>query len=426
MKQRTQNYIWLPPRTSGEKSFLNDVSLIVMVVAGDSARYFRSSIDALEGIKQAVLILDARDVTLLRAPLPALQGAKLAKALPNAVEDLLLQDVNACALVVGPKLVDSADSVVGVIDRSWLELVLGAIERRGISVRSAVPAQLVLPLGEGMDWAVACYHNGVAVRTDALSGFGWGASDDSSFRQEAIGSALLAARQSTGASNPVVSVYLENDDWQAPATDVLQRGKLRSELGSLPTPEISDTTLDFLDARLGTKGGRFLGTFNWKAWKIPALTLASATACFLVGLNLHWAQLAQEKSRIKVEAERRFRQAFPQTQVVVDPLLQMQRNVSTLRVQAGQAGPDDFVPLASKLASALATVPPLQGNTGGPARVAESIQSLEYRGSKLKVRFVGGVADSRNNREQIQSAASRFGLKFEFDPDGSLSVGAQL
>jgi general secretion pathway protein L len=430
-----QIFIWLPPRNVGERAFSSEVTLIVMAVAGGNARYYRSSLDALEGVKSAILILDARDVTLLRAALPALTGAKLAKVIPNAVEDLLLQDVNSCALVLGPRFADSADSMVGVVDRSWLDLVTTSLERKGIRVDAVVPAQLVLPMPEeskeaqGTTWAVACYHNGLAIRTDQLAGFGWGAGDTDEFKTEALRSALLAARQATGANSPHVAIYIENDDWHTSATEVLQQIQLRATITSLPIPTIDSYTIDFASERSGSRSSRFFGGFNWKAWKVPALVLGAATACFLLGLNLHWGQLNQEKSRLKAESERRFRQAFPQTQVVVDPLIQMQRNVATLRVQAGQAGPEDFVPLASKLSSALATVAPLQGaaNNGNnaPVRAAEAIQTMDYRAAKLRVKFTTGLMDNRSNREAISASGARFGLKFEFENDNMLLVSAQ-
>jgi general secretion pathway protein L len=437
MKKSTQIYIWLPPRSVGERTFLSEMSSTVMVVGATSepnetanARYYRSSLDALEGVRAVSLIFDARDVTLLNVALPALSGAKLAKALPNAVEDLLLQDVNACAIVIGARIVNSLDSMVGVIDRAWLDLTVAAFERKGIRVNGAYAAQLVLPLpagaaeSAGTSWALACYQNGLALRTDSQAGFGWGASEDPSFNAEAISSALLAARQSTGANSPEVAVYVENEDWKQPALKVLEQVGLKGTISSLPIPQITADTIDFMGQRSGSRGSRFMVAFNWRAWRIPAYALAAAMACYLIGLNLHWGQLAQEKGRLKAESERRFRQAFPQTQVVVDPLLQMQRNIATLRAQAGQAGPEDFVPIAVKLSNALATVAPLAG-AAAPVRAGEAIQNLDYRAAKLRVKFLPGLMDNRNNREAISAVGARFGLKFEFDADNVLIVGAQ-
>ncbi|HWS76628.1 MAG TPA: GspL/Epsl periplasmic domain-containing protein, partial [Quisquiliibacterium sp.] len=51
--------------------------------------------------------------------------------------------------------------------------------------------------------------------------------------------------------------------------------------------------------------------------------------------------------------EQVFRDTFPSTQVVVDPLLQMQRQVAALRLSTGQSGPDDFLPMLARFAEAL-------------------------------------------------------------------------
>jgi type II secretion system protein L len=75
-----------------------------------------------------------------------LSGARLAQAVPNIVEDSLLQDAASCAFVIGPPL-DSGRRLIAVIDRAWLEFTVGAFERRGMKVRAAWPAQLTLPKG---------------------------------------------------------------------------------------------------------------------------------------------------------------------------------------------------------------------------------------------------------------------------------------
>jgi general secretion pathway protein L len=120
-------------------------------------------------------------------------------------------------------------------------------------------------------------------------------------------------------------------------------------------------------------------------------------------MNLHWAQLAREKDLIRRSLETTFRSAFPSAQVVVDPLLQMNRQVSTLRARSGQSGPEDFVPLLSRLAQAL-------GATG-----ADSLAAVEYRDGKMKVRFQPQRVDGRAAREQLREACARAGLRLQFD-----------
>src|SRR5690606_7641615 len=105
--------------------------------SASTARYVRVSLDALPVLKSATLIFDARDVNLLHVVVPPLSGARLQQALPNVVEDLLLQDPQTCAFALGPRLGDEGLRLVAAVDRAWLEFVIGAFERRGIVVQAA-------------------------------------------------------------------------------------------------------------------------------------------------------------------------------------------------------------------------------------------------------------------------------------------------
>ena len=70
--------------------------------AGQSTALQRCSLEALPPMRSAVLVFDARDVALMRVKVPPLSGARLLRALPNILEDQLLQDPQACSFVPGP------------------------------------------------------------------------------------------------------------------------------------------------------------------------------------------------------------------------------------------------------------------------------------------------------------------------------------
>jgi hypothetical protein len=113
--------------------------------------------------------------------------------------------------------------------------------------------------------------------------------------------------------------------------------------------------------------------------------------------------------------ESTFRSTFPGTQVVVDPVLQMTRQVTALRSRSGQSGPDDFLPLLGRLGEAL-----------GPAGT-DALAAMEFRDGRLKVRFRPDRVDGRAAREQLRQACTRAGLKLEFDNDRepTATVGLQ-
>ena len=99
-----------------------------------------------------------------------------------------------------------------------------------------------------------------------------------------------------------------------------------------------------------------------------ALWLAGIIAVAQLGLTAFDAwRLTRERDALEARRESIFRSAFPEARVVVDPELQMARNLADLRSARGLAGSDDFLVQMSAAAR----------GTAGPVR------SVEYANGKL-------------------------------------------
>jgi general secretion pathway protein L len=408
--KRNEAVVWLPARSEGERAFGSEARLLTMRGGSpDAGRVRRVSLEALEGITQVRLVFDPRDVTLLTPQLPPLSGSRLLQALPNAIEDALLQDAATCAIVPGEAL-EGGRRVVAVVDRHWLEFTAGAFERRGMRVRHAWPAQLVLPWSSP-GWSIACLNDGLALRTGLQQGLGWTAGEDPDFRVEAIVALLETAR---GAADrpPAMQGFIENESWREPLERAAARFGVPVQIEALPVPARGG--IDLLAGRAAA-GRRMLAAFDARAWRLPAALALACVLAALVGLNLHWVQMSREKEGLRRALEATFRGAFPSAQVVVDPLLQMNRQVAALRARSGEAGPEDFVPLVSRFAQAL-------GSAG-----VDAVAALEYREGRLKVRFQPTRVDGRAAREQLRDACARAGLRLQFDNerDPVATVGIQ-
>jgi general secretion pathway protein L len=419
--KRGEALIWLPPRSLGERAFASEPCLIVLAAEGG---YQRMSLEALVGIRSARLVFDARDVSVCEVKLPPLKGSKLRQALPGALEDLLLQDPAQCilAFVKVPKNA-SGLSTVAALDKAWFEFVLGAFERRKINVVSAHAAHLVLPqVPESFD--LVAIHEGLALAwldsNGAKTGMGWGASSDLDFRAESLNSVLQSATlvltgKGVDASRWPVRAFLEDASWQPALEKGLRNQQRVVQAEPLPRPErfpLDFSTLDFMPSRSGTALSRWAADTDWRRWRLPLAISAAALLCFLVGLNLHWARLGQEKIALKDQIDRRFKQSFPGVPMVVDPIAQGQKALANLRARNGQSGPDDFLPLLTRFSQALGD------------NASDSLSSVEYRDGKLKVRFKPEKIEAKPAREGLIQAAQRLGLKliFEDERQGLASV----
>lgn len=88
-----------------------------------------------------------------------------------------------------------------------------------------------------------------------------------------------------------------------------------------------------------------------KQWRAARIGLALLAATLVLGLNgLAWQQRAQIAQR-QQQLEATLRQAFPRIGQVLEPALQMQRELGLLRAQAGELGEQDLETLIAVLAS---------------------------------------------------------------------------
>jgi len=198
-----------------------------------------------------------------------------------------------------------------------------------------------------------------------------------------------------------LAVFVEDASWQTPVLKAASRAGFDADIRALPFP--LPAPVDLLAARRGSAAGRWFADVDWRAWRAAAIFGGASVATALLGLNLHWGALAQERAALKAQTERTFRQAFPNTPVVIEPLMQMQREVAGLRTRAGQAGPDDFLPLLTRFSLALG------------AQGADSTASVEYREARLRVRFQPGFFEARSVREILVRDCQRQGLSVKFD-----------
>lgn len=392
-------FIWIPPRSVGERALVNEAVLLALVRdAEGEKRWARVSLEALPAMKSATLLFDARDVMLAPVQVPPLSGTRLAQALPNLVEDVVLQDVASCAIALGPKLEDGR-RLLAIIDRGWLDFVVGAVERRGVRVQAAWPAQLALELREEA-WSIACVNHGIALRSAEHRGIGWSASNDSVARTEALVAAFEAAAHDDPRPRRLIA-FAEDPSWRASLESAAARLGVAVEFSGLRTPPVAP--LDLLAVRSRASARSWFAAVDWRAWRVPAAVAAACLAAWLLGLNLHWRALAGERDDMRARLEAGFREAFPQAQVVADPLLQMQRLVSDLRLRTGERAPDDFLPLLARFTQAM-----------GP-RASDALTSLEYREGRLRVRFRAGFTDTSGARDALRASLLARGMKVQFE-----------
>jgi general secretion pathway protein L len=312
-------------------------------------------------------VLPSTRVLFARLRLPRVSTATLRELLPYAVEDRLLADPSHIHAVAG-RTGGAGETPVAVIDREWLRAMLDALARSGIRPASAWPESCLLAGGRG-DWNVVWgERRGLLVDDDGVS---------ATFDHDASGSLPLALRlaldeASTRGQKPVsLRVHTEGGShlpdlarWSSEAGVAFSAG---TQWEILSRGEPSNECIDLLQ---GDFARRRIG-----ASRLPRAAVALAAAIAILQLAFvaaDAARLQHERSGLEARREAIFRGAFPEASVVVDPDLQMRRNLAELKRTRGIATQDDFLGRLSRAA----------------LESPQAAKSIEYANGKLVIRRV--------------------------------------
>jgi len=330
---------------------------------GNVLREDATTLDMAPRAEQREAVVPASRVLFARLKLPRVSPATIRELLPFAVEDRLLADPSHIHAVAGEKTA-SGETVVAVVDRQWLRAMLDALDEAGLSAARAWPESDLASRGR---WHVAwSERRGLLVDDEGAA---------ATFDHEASGSLPLALRlaldeaAARGAKPAAASVHLEGEAslpslavWSAESGVAFAADGRWEELAR---GEPGRSRFELLQ-----------GDFAPRRRSLPRIPRAAvALAAAIVVLQVAFSgfdALRLERERVRLEGEREaiFRGAFPEAKVVVDPDLQMSRNLAELKRARGIVVEDDFLVRLTRAAA----------EPGGPAK------SIEYSGGKLVVR----------------------------------------
>lgn len=309
------------------------------------------------------VVLPASRVLFARLALPKVSTATIRELLPYAVEDRLLADPSQIHAVPGP-VNARGETLVAVVDRQWLSEALALLARAGLSpARVVCETALAAPGPQawtavlGADRCFLVEDDGYAVAFDRPAG-------------KAPPLALrIAVDEAAGrdARPAQLEVLAEAGAPDAGAwSEALGLAvRVKEAKGRLALP-VSPRAIDLLTGEFARRSRAL------PALRLPrlALGLAAAIALLQFGSGAFDAlRLERERRALEAERETLFRSAFPEATTVVDPALQMARNLAALKRARGEPSADDF----------LAQVTLAAQSDPAPARM------LTWQGGKLTV-----------------------------------------
>jgi general secretion pathway protein L len=404
-------YVFVPPRSAagGTRTPFSASSVVHYVALGPKGTESgQTPVALLPKAASVDVVFDTADVFVAAVDAPKLPEAKLRQALPNLLEDRLLTDAADCHFAFTPvPRGTSATTIaaqpklpVAVIDRGLLTRALDALTDAGYRPRAAYSELYVIPapaagvlsvrVDRGHGVARSAKHDGFTFDFDGqnmppalylairqlgirqLRAFGHEAGKLTSFAEQ-LGVAID------------VSVNEVDPTATAAAVNLLQ-GPFApgGMLGSLSLPRVSAASI-----------------------KVPAIWAGVAALVFVAGMNAYWLKLDAESGALRAQMETAFRSVFPETNAIVDPVLQTQRQLGNLRARAGIPSADDFSVLNVQATQLLANAP------------IGAVAGVEYRDGALRVKFKPGTADNPGLQNALRAQAVQQGLNLRFEADGS-------
>ncbi len=288
-------------------------------------------------------ILPAERVLFARLRLPRVNAATIRELLPFAVEDRLLADPAQIHAVAG-STDRRGETVVAVVDRDWLRAMLGELSRAGHAVRTAWCESALLPMAPG-EWHIVwgALHgmlvddHGVSATFDRGDGIPLAlriALDEAAGRGERPSS--LSVHSQGDAALPDLAA------WSAETGVACGQGPAWASVAKA-TP--SKEAINLLQG--------VMAPASRLQWRLPRRSAVLAIAILLIQVAftaVDERRLQRQFHALDAEREAVFREAFPEARVVVDPELQMGRNLAELRRSRGLAGGDEFLLQLSRAA----------------------------------------------------------------------------
>ena len=249
---------------------------------------------ALAQAREVVVFVPAADVLVTRTALAARSRAQLLKALPFAVEDLLLAPVES--LQFAASSAQGGEVGVAVVARATLEGWLDRLAQAGIEADALVPESLALPLADGHATLVL-EDDRATLRTAAWTAFSCAPDEVAAWLAQVPLQGALAVHDFRAApplalAGPVAAYHERQRDVLA---------FLAANLGAAP--------LNLLDGEFAARRRRRNDAS--RLWRVAAALAAAVAGLAVLSLGAQVWTLSREAARLDATARDAVMQAFP-------------------------------------------------------------------------------------------------------------------
>jgi type II secretion system protein L len=380
---------------------------------------------ALDKQNDIVIVVPLARIAFIDIRLPKVSAQKRDQLVNFAIEDKLTIDPSTVhAVVLGASLTSAQHHVVAAISGAWFHDVLSWLRNHGVTPKVAIAASSIYRVAEH-EWLVVLNADcSMAIRADGLSYSIDSNLDGRGFVEPPFQLSLAlneAVAAESGRATPrtirvIAAAPMKIDEAQ-------WRQSLGGEINIIFTLEDSGgapiNTLPATASNLLT--GKYLpvrqGVSAINALK-SALALGFAILLLqFIFISIDAWRLAQQRSTIENDMRQLFQTRFPQAQTIVDPALQMSRNLTALQNERGLK-----LDAARELLSVAATII----NEAAPAAHA-LIQQVNADATTVTITFGNLAIESEAALQKAQrDSARQYDVRFNKTGDKTHTMTIRL
>jgi general secretion pathway protein L len=365
---------------------------------------------------KVIALAPATQILLAEPELPPGSGARLARAVPFALEEQLTEDIDQLCFALGHRR-SNGRTPVAVVSRSvlqgWLqELGAAGIQPAGIYTDISLvpdnPGQTILWLDKSR----------LAVRRPGMLPFG--------VELTPVAEALVVAgvipdplaEPAEGAEEPQplesAVLYVTREDWARVQGEF---EALAGQFASLKVQILTEGPLPWLSRNLGAADavnllqGEFAVTTDygarWHRWRTAAMLAAGLLVAHVAAAALKIHQANHETKALDGEIAQVFSQAMP-SETLQNPRRQMESRLD--RIRHSGPGPQYFLRTLEALSGAVSATP------------KTAIDTLSYREESLDMKV---SAPSLAALSQLSQLVAKQGLQAEIQSSKPVDTGVE-
>ncbi|HSZ07997.1 MAG TPA: type II secretion system protein GspL [Steroidobacteraceae bacterium] len=361
---------------------------------------------------RVVVLAPATQILLAEPELPPGTGAKLARAVPFALEEQLTEDVDLLSFAIGRRR-GNGGTPVAAVSRSVLQGWIAELSAAGLDPQAIYPDISLVPENPGQT-VLWLEKERLAVRRPGALPF---AVELSPVKEALVVAGVIAdPLESTEEPKPKESaiLYATREDWvrvQGDFEDLLE------DFASLKVQLLADGPLPWLARGLGNPDainllqGEFSRTTDygarWRQWRLAAALAAALLVIHVAAQALQIRNAKHESAALDGEISQIFSSAMP-GDALTDPRRQMQSKLEKIRKSG--AGPQYFLRTLQTLSGAMAVTP------------KTTISALSYREDSLDMTV---SAPSLAALSQLTQFVGKEGLAAEIQSSNPVGAGVE-